>query len=82
MRKTTSFNYCRTHAHLVNLPRRRQAEFACEGGPTNGPCEGLGCSIKPGRDLFAESAEGIDFPSLWAVNRPTPAPFDFTPAPV
>lgn len=55
-RKQTKFQTCERHSWLNGLPRKRRAEFYCEGGPANqaGCRDGL-CRLWPGTDIFEPS---------------------------
>lgn len=55
-RKHTKFETCTRHHWLAGLPRRRRAEFFCEGGPADeSGCSGGRCRLWPGTDMFDPS---------------------------
>lgn len=69
-RKHTVFVFCKKHSWLDGETRYRRAEFVCEGGPTNGPCDTeKPCRVLAGTDLFiAEVCHG-EYPLNWACNN-------------
>jgi hypothetical protein len=68
-RKRTVFDFCSQHVWLNRESRQRRAEFACEGGPTDGPCtEGRPCRMLAGTDLFIPSVCHGEYPLAWDVN--------------
>ena len=76
MRKHTKFTTCQQHAPtFAGMGRYRMAEFFGEGGPAGAaPCEGAGCSIAPGADLFCASLCDASYDTrtglfAWGCNR-------------
>lgn len=68
-RKHTVFDFCPRHTWLNRESRQRRAEFACEGGPTDGPCtEGRPCRVLAGTDLFIPGVCHGEYPLAWSVN--------------
>lgn len=65
-RKHTKFQTCERHRWLEREPRRRRAEFFCEGGPSgqSGCCGGI-CRMWPGTDLFVSTICDREFPLPW-----------------